>query len=265
MVQTRLVSQELPYLRRYARVLTGSQKSGDAYVRATLEALLEGGAELLDGPTPRVAVYRAFHVIWSNPMNRDDRLRDADGALSSPDRRLQALPPLDREAMLLTMVEGFSPADAAEILGCEVSEVDRLLSMAQRSLEQQLRTRVLIIEDESVIALDLARILRQLGHDVVGMAATKSEAVRLARAESPGLVLADIRLADGSSGLDAVTEILDSIDVPVVFITAFPERLLTGERPEPTYLITKPFPADTVIATIGQALFFHPSEERQAS
>lgn len=75
----------------------------------------------------------------------------------------------------------------------------------------------------------------------------------------PGLVLADIQLADGSSGLDAVDDILGLGDVPVIFITAYPERLLTGNRPEPTYLVTKPFQEATVRAAISQALFFKSS------
>ena len=262
MVQSHPVSRELPYLRRYARVLTGSQKSGDAYVRATLEALLEGGPEILERHTPKVALYRTFHMIWANATNDRDYVRGGDASLTVPDRRLQALPPLDREAMLLTAVENFSNADAAQILGCAPADVEKMVATAQRSIEQQLRTRVLIIEDESVIALDLARILQELGHEVVGTAATKQDAVRVARAEVPGLVLADIRLADGSSGIDATSEILESFDVPVIFITAYPERLLTGEKPEPTYLITKPFLTDTVMATIGQALFFHAPERR---
>ena len=71
------------------------------------------------------------------------------------------------------------------------------------------------------------------------------------------MVLADIQLADGSSGIDAVNEILHSrFEVPVIFITAYPERLLTGERPEPTFLITKPFLPDMVKALVSQALFF---------
>ncbi|MBU2381500.1 MAG: response regulator, partial [Alphaproteobacteria bacterium] len=81
----------------------------------------------------------------------------------------------------------------------------------------------------------------------------------------PGLVLADIQLADGSSGIDAVKDILKRFDVPVIFITAFPERLLTGERPEPTFLITKPFQPETVKAAISQALFFHPARQKEAA
>ena len=262
MVQSHPISRELPYLRRYARALTGSQRSGDAYVRATLEALVEGGSEILERYSARVALYRTFHTIWANASGQREYAHGDDLAYATPDRRLQALAPRAREAMLLTMVETFSHSDAATILGCNTAEVEKLVSTAQQAIEQQLRTRVLIIEDEPVIALDLARILGDLGHQVVGTATTKNDAVRVAKEEVPGLVLADIRLADGSSGIDATSEILESFDVPVIFITAYPERLLTGEKPEPTYLITKPFLTDTVMATIGQALFFHAQVRR---
>lgn len=71
------------------------------------------------------------------------------------------------------------------------------------------------------------------------------------------MVLADIQLADGSSGIDAVNDILAASAIPVIFITAFPEHLLTGERPEPTFLVTKPFDENMVKALISQALFFN--------
>jgi len=77
-------------------------------------------------------------------------------------------------------------------------------------------------------------------------------------------VLADINLGEGGSGIDAVNDILNSFDIPVIFITAYPEKLLTGERPEPTYLIAKPFLPETVQATVGQALFFHPLAHQPA-
>jgi CheY-like chemotaxis protein len=116
-----------------------------------------------------------------------------------------------------------------------------------------------------VIAADIEALVRELGHRVTGLAATRAEARAAVAKASPGLVLADIQLADGSSGVDAVKDILAHLDVPVIFITAFPERLLTGERPEPTFLITKPFQPETVKAAIGQALFFHPRRRDRAA
>jgi CheY-like chemotaxis protein len=129
-------------------------------------------------------------------------------------------------------------------------------------------TDVLIIEDEAFIALNLQGLVEALGHQVLGVARTHKEAVALAKVKRPGAILADIQLADGSSGLDAVNEMLNSFQVPVIFITAYPERLLTGERPEPAFLIPKPFQPAMVSAMLSQALFFERNakpRERRAS
>jgi CheY-like chemotaxis protein len=247
----------LPYLRRYGRALTGSQSSGDTYVRAALSALLAGKIELSGDLPPRMALYRLFHVIWSSSVSQLDQDVSVEMRLLPPEERLRGLAAPDRAALLLTAVEGFSLGEAGRILGMAGEEVEQSIVNAQHSIERQLASRVLIIEDESIIALDLANLVVKLGHKMVGTAVSKDEAVAKARAENPGLILADINLGEGGSGIDAVTEILRSFDVPVIFITAYPERLLTGDRPEPTYLITKPFLPETVQATIGQALFFH--------
>src|SRR5258706_7160305 len=258
------LAPHLPYLRRYARALTGSQSSGDAYVRAALTALLAGKSDLSRDLPPRVALYRLFHVIWSTSVSHFDQDIALDVKQLTPEERLRSLSSADRAALLLTAVEGFSLNEAGKILDEPPEEVEQSIVDAQHAIERQLASRVLIIEDESIIALDLENLVVELGHKVVGSAATKDEAVAKARATKPGLVLADINLGEGGSGIDAVTEILRSFDIPVIFVTAYPERLLTGERPEPTYLITKPFLPETVQATIGQALFF-PSLRREAA
>lgn len=244
----------LPFLRRYARALTGSQTSGDAYVRAALEAVLAAPDQISYDHAPRVELYRLFHAVWS--ASADNRSPGA-GTGKPGGSVLQSLPPGNREALLLTAVEGFAIDDAAAILNVGAAQAEAEIAEARRTIQNELRSNVMIIEDESIIALHLQTIVEDLGHHVTGVAATYTEAIALAHRGRPELILADIRLADGSSGIDAVREILTEFDIPVIFITAFPERLLTGERPEPTYLVTKPFLPETVIATIGQALFFH--------
>lgn len=255
MTMTQTLGPHLPYLRRYARALTGSQSSGDAYVRASLEAILAGKIELTKNVPPRIALYRLFHTLWSTTSADLPAAPGKD--LSIAEQRLQTLQPGNREAILLTSVEGFSVAEVATILGWQVDEVEAAIAAASRTIDSELASRVLIIEDEMIIALDLENLVTELGHTVTGVATTRAEAVAMAREHKPDLILADIQLADGSSGIDAATEILGGRNIPVIFITAFPECLLTGERPEPTYLIQKPFSRDTVRATIGQALFFH--------
>lgn len=242
------IRPHLPYLRRYARILTGSQASGDAYVRTCLEAILADPNGFDRTENPKIALYQLFHATWDS----------AGGSAHSSilDQRLARVTPAHRRVMLLTSVEGFSVDDAAKILRISTQDAENALLSAQQELEQGLVTSVLIIEDEPIIALDLATVVERLGHRVCDTARTRTEAVQKAGQHRPGLVLADIQLADNSSGIDAVRDILARHDVPVIFITAYPERLLTGERPEPTYLITKPFMPETVAATISQALFF---------
>ena len=260
------LAPHLPYVRRYARALTGDQTTGDHYVRVALEALAAGEKVLEASLTPRVALYHVFHAIWcSTGAQLEARNDDAPSASDDASLRLMRIAPRSRQAFLLTALEGFTPSEAAQILGADFAEVEQLIAEAQSEIDAELATDVLIIEDEPVIAADIEALVKELGHHVSDIAATRTEAVDAVARKTPGLVLADIQLADGSSGIDAVKDILARFDVPVIFITAFPERLLTGERPEPTFLITKPFQPETVKAAIGQALFFHPRKTKQAA
>ncbi len=265
MSMSQTLAPHLPYLRRYARALCGSQSSGDTYVRAALSALLAGDQTLVEGVAPRVGLYRVFHAIWQSASGRiDENTTRIAETKPTPETRLSALDSNKRAALLLTAVEAFSLEEAAFILDETAEEVERAIVDAQQTIDRQLASRVLIIEDEPIIALDLENLVTELGHKVVATAATRAEAVAKAHSERPGLVLADINLGEGGSGIDAVAEILNSFDIPVIFITAYPEKLLTGERPEPTYLIAKPFLPETVQATVGQALFFHSAAKKAA-
>ncbi len=259
------LAPHLPYMRRYARALTGEQSAGDAYVRAALEALAAGERSLPPHLTPRVALYHVFHTIWDGTGAQLEARNDNGLEGGDASGRLMRIAPRSRQAFLLTALEGFNPSEAGQILGATTAEIEVLISEAQGEIDAELATEVLIIEDEPVIAADIEALVRELGHKVLDVAATRNEAVEAVARATPGLVLADIQLADGSSGIDAVKDILGRFDVPVIFITAFPERLLTGERPEPTFLITKPFQPETVKAAIGQALFFHPARPRVAA
>ena len=244
------LASQLPYLRRYARALTGSQTLGDSAVRETLEALLEAPDEWDETVLVKTELFRTFHRIWKSEMIAPLESRGRSGVIAQ-------FPIQRRQSLLLSTVEGFTISEVAAILNIGEDEVSQHVVAARTAIEDALSARVLIIEDESIIALHIKQIVESLGHEAIAIVRTRAEAVAKARDERPELVLADISLADGSSGIDAVKDILAEQTVPVIFINAFPERLLTGERPEPTYLITKPFEPETVIATIGQALLMH--------
>lgn len=250
------LAAQLPYIRRFARALSGSQERGDAYVVAMLEAIVADPKLIRQDAPPRVAAYECFLRVWNAmPLNQTTETisYQTDGAA---DKRIETLTPRARQAFLLAALEDFTTGDIATMLDTPEAEVRRLIDMAGREIAQQIAARVLIIEDEPLIALDIEDLVSGLGHEVVGIARTRQEATELALGTSPTLVLADIQLADGSSGIDAVNSILEFTSIPVIFITAYPERLLTGERPEPTFLVTKPFRPEMVKAVISQALFF---------
>ncbi|WP_298915982.1 response regulator [uncultured Algimonas sp.] len=246
----------LPYLRRFSRALTGSQTDGDRYVRTALEALVAGDAVIDDRLPPRTALYRMFLGIWGSTGAQLEE--PADGS-DTPTDRIRRLTPVSRQAFLLSALEGLSLDEIADVMNVSEDGAREMLDQAEADIEKELRTNVLIIEDEPIIAADIEELVSDLGHEVDGVAATRTEAVKMAGQRKPGIVLADVQLADGSSGIDAVDDILTDYDVPVIFITAFPERLLTGDKPEPAYLISKPFKPSNVKAAISQALFFHDS------
>lgn len=252
-----IVAPQLPYLRRFARALTGSQDSGDNYVVAMLETLVADPRNFRRDLTPRAAVYELFVRVWNAlPTNHQTAPWSVETGAAGIDKRIEALTPKSRQAFLLTAMDEFTLAEVSAILGVTVAETSALIDSAGREIAEQIAVDVMIIEDEPLIAIDIEQLVTEIGHRVVGMARTRTEAVAIAQRTKPGLVLADIQLADGSSGIDAVNDILADRDLPVIFITAYPERLLTGERAEPTFLVTKPFRPEMVKAVISQALFF---------
>lgn len=221
----------LPYARRFARALTGSRERGDALVA---EALRQGLRPAAEGPlAARLAFYTAV-------------------ARLAPEEPGEAR--LARPLLLLTSLEELSAEEAAAALGLDRDHAAAELAAARDRLRAGVAARVLIIEDEPIIALDLQQLVESAGHEVVGVAASEEEAVAIAEAERPSLVLADINLGEGGDGAHAVARILERQTAPVIFVTAYPERLLTGAALEPAFVITKPFEPTTLAVATFQAV-----------
>ncbi|QUJ75955.1 response regulator [Sulfitobacter albidus] len=256
------LATHLPYLRRFARALTGSQASGDNFAAAALEAILTDRS-VLDGVDVKTGLFRVLYGIWASagaPVEEAEH-----GARAKAQRHLAKLTNDSREALLLFTIEGFSYSDIGAIIGVEAKEAEELVDIARREMADGVRGSVMIIEDEAIIAMDIESIVADMGHRITGIARTRDEAVQLAGDDLPDLILADIQLADNSSGIDAVNDILGAHGVrPVIFITAFPERLLTGDKPEPAFLISKPYTEDQVISAVSQAMFFSSTETLHA-
>ena len=258
------IGPHLPAMRRYARALTGTQSSGDAYVAATLETILIDPTVMPEGDDDKAKLFSLLsRIISSLPVSMGRGAGSIVPGAEAP-FDLSGVPPLGRQALLLATVEGFSLEKTAEILEAQEPHIRSLLDAAFAEIAAQAQTGIMIIEDEPLIALDLAHMVNSMGHRVTGIARTQAEAEMLWSDSRPGLVLADVKLADGSSGIDAVNAILARTDIPVIFITAYPERLLTGERPEPAFLVSKPFNPEQVKVLINQALLFTPQTRAAA-
>lgn len=256
------IATHLPFLRRYARALTGSQSTGDSYAVATLEAVVEDRSVFDGSLAPRVALFKAFHAIWASAgqptRGSGDDVTRLEAAAQD---HMAALTPNAREALLLNTIEAFDFDDIAAIMQIEATEAKELVSIAVTEMEASVRGKVMIIEDEAIIAMDIHSIVSEMGHQITGIARTRTAAVEMGVRDKPDLILADIQLADKSSGIEAVNDLLKQFgEIPVIFITAFPERLLTGERPEPAFLISKPYSEDEVRAAVSQAMFFSSTE-----
>lgn len=259
------IGANLPYLRRYARALTGNQASGDRYASATLEAILEEPALFDSDLPPKVALFRAFHAIWTPSAASGAEATETGGPAAAAQKHLMKLTPNTREALLLHTVEELSGADVAAVMRIDTAEAFALLDIAYSEMAQHTSGRVLIIEDEAIISMDLESIVADMGHRVTGIARTREAAFNLAGHAECDLILSDIQLADNSSGIDAVNDIIATHGQrPVIFITAFPELLLTGENTEPAFLISKPYTEDQVHSAVSQAMFFSSTETLRA-
>lgn len=231
MLDTEALKASLPFARRFARALTGDQARGDAVVAACLRHGL-----------PDLPGHLALHAAIAREVPDE------------PSSAVEPLSAIQRRLMLLTALEELSLEDTALVLGLSEAEATAELAAARENLKRAATTDVLIIEDEPLIAMDLRILVQQCGHRVVGLAASEDAALQLAEQHRPGLILADINLGRGGDGMNAVRRILRISHVPVIFITAYPQKLLTAEGLEPAFVINKPFDRLSVSIATYQAV-----------
>jgi len=262
-----LLLPHLPYLRRYARALTGSQRRGDSYVAATIESILAEVALDELAAKPKILLFRSFHDVWQRlaPPPVAEGGGPEDEQVRTVKRALAAMPRWDRQAYLLNRLEKFEVADIATILRTKPEEVELRIERAADQIADVPAARILIIEDDPVIALGHAQIVRDMGHDVAGIAATKAAALALNAGETPDVLLVDIRLQGDDDGLETVEEIIKTSSTPVVFVTGHPEDLLTGRKREPAFVIAKPFDPEVLKVAISNALAFRNSDRPDVS
>lgn len=244
---------DLPRLRRYARALTGDVQLARLLTQCAVDPCRHEReqASVLDA-------YRAIGELW---RSRFSQLGSKQVSSRNPEQmRIASMQPAGREAFLLTSLEGFQISEAAGILSTSTDKVRELVKSALEDVKEVAPSKVLIIEDEFFIARDLERIVCDLGHAVVGKARTMSDAVQAFESCQPDLVLSDIAIAGDGDGIAAVLSMIQRSgtgQLPAVFISAFPERLVSEKRPQPTFIVGKPFTDEAVRSAVTQLLFFN--------
>ncbi|HEY9606506.1 MAG TPA: response regulator, partial [Allocoleopsis sp.] len=127
-----------------------------------------------------------------------------------------------------------------------------------------MRAKILIVEDESIVALNIKNRLEKLGYAVVATISSGEVAIQTAAETFPDLVLMDIKLKGKIDGIEAATKIRSQLQVPVVYLTAYAddETLNRAKMAEPYGFILKPFESRDLCTAIEIALYKHQIEKQ---
>jgi DNA-binding NarL/FixJ family response regulator len=133
-----------------------------------------------------------------------------------------------------------------------------LFSPDERRPGETVRTpaRILIVEDDYLAATEIETVLREAGFEVVGVASSADESVRLVRSESPALVIMDVRLAGRGDGVDAALTIFRETGIRCIFATAHNDAHIRSraQPAAPLGWLAKPYAPHSLIAMVRQAL-----------
>lgn len=250
-VYVRELNSHLPYLRRYARALTGATHLGDDLVTRGVEAAVMAPTRFgIPGPK-RAPLYALLNLLF-----------DADGEgrpMASPhpiEQVLARLPEPERRLYLLTALEELPLAEAAAVEQMVVEDAAERLCRVRERLRCDLTARVMVVEENPILALDLGSVVTEMGHVVCGTAATESEAMVLADTEQPTLALLDVRLADGGSGIEVARKLHEKMSaLRVIFVTGNDGEIERLNQTPLGPVVRKPFSAEAVRAAITRIVF----------
>jgi CheY-like chemotaxis protein len=229
-------------LLRYARFFVADRDQTDRLVQSVMIS-----DHLQDRPSPSAHIRLLDETIHSM-----DSLAAEDGEIRSP---LAKIPRSGRRAIALSQTEFLGKEGAANHLGISLHELDDAIENALETMISLFSAKVMIVEDQPIISMDLEAIVGDFGCGVHSVVRNYDDGVIESEKITPDLVLCDIVLSGERSGIDLAHHIVERYRSPLIFITAFPEKLLIGApRPEPTFLITKPFQRSTIKQAMFQAL-----------
>lgn len=128
------------------------------------------------------------------------------------------------------------------------------------------KSRILVVEDEAIVAMGIKQKLEELGHQVVDIAYNGEDAVQIAHETEPDLILMDIVLKGDIDGIEAAAKIRNLLDIPVIYLTAYSDEevLERARMTEPYGYIIKPFKKSELNANIEMALYKHTEDHKKS-
>lgn len=241
------IAEYLPSLRRYSHAVTGSAAVGDAQVAALIETLILGRGPALGDLPLNLGLYRMLTISTASVI-------DTAPALQSGDFRkcVQALASRQRQALLLTSVEGLTMSDVGRVMDCPEGDVCALISAATRSITQAKADADILIVGEHPSAADaLRRMLNSFGYAVSDVAHSLQDALAIAAERRPRLVVADL---GGQHAIQRLAAFAKSLEAPLVYISSTPLKTLADDLDNVLH-VGKPIEARDIKATIDRALF----------
>jgi len=259
-------------LRKYLRAINLDTVWAEEWLRLTNTEDQNDGDKASQSSQDEFRRFQRFFDYWelesaaesgeaSAPFT-DGRLRDV----------VTALPPLENQVLLLCDFVGFSVEEAAALLKIEPTAAADRLDQGRRLAEELPKMSVLILEDHGLIAQDLSDIASDLGLTVIGIAENAAAAEKLVERNWPDIVISDQMLSDGDTGLEVLAGLRAKGRFYAIYVTAYPEEVLTGLDDEPAVVVSKPFEPEAIRAAIGHTLstdqrlanVIDAEEERQA-
>lgn len=246
------LKQQVVLLRQFLRALANDQLIGDEITNVLLTRI---DMDLIEGQPAgnwKTALFSAALESWRTVFEGPN----VPAAFTPAAVLLSRAPEEDihHQAAILVDIMEFNIDDTAKILKVGKEELERLLDQARSERKKPVQGKTLVIEDEALIADEICEIAEDAGVEILGPVATRPEAVSLANSNPPDLILSDYDLGPGGTGLDAVKDITSQHNSIAIFITGFPEEVLTGEDYEPAFVLKKPYDTDAVHAAIFYAL-----------
>ncbi len=171
------------------------------------------------------------------------------------ERALGLLPEELRRVYLLVALEDLPLLDVAQIMHITPTEAMQRLGAARDGVRNTLTQRVLVVEDNPALALEIGSLVIDMGHVLCGTATNEREALELAEAEKPTLALLDVRLADGGNGVEVARALRQQKALRTILVTAFDDDLEALDARHLGQVVRKPFTPEAVKAAISRAVF----------